>query len=403
MNNHKKDFPIFNNNKNLVYLDSAATTQKPKVVIDAISEFYQSYNSNVFRGLYPIAEKATQKVEEVRRKAAKFINAKNASEIIFTRNTTESINLVAYSTSHNLRRGDGVITTIMEHHSNFVPWQQLCIEKDANVEILDVDNDYKFKIQNSKVKIAIQNSKLLAIIHASNVLGTINPIQELIKSVKKINPQIKVLVDAAQSVPNIKVDVQDLDCDFLAFSGHKMMAATGIGVLYAKKEMLDQMVPFMFGGEMVAEVSIKNTLFAQPPYKFEAGTPDISGIVSLGAAIDYINQIGIENIKKHDRELTKYCLAEMQKVDGLQILNTKDIKSRIGVISFNINKVHAHDSAQILGDMGICVRSGHHCAMPLHKRLGIAASTRASFYLYNDEKDIDKLIEGIKIVKKIFK
>lgn len=400
----KKDFPIFRNNKNLVYLDSAATSQKPKVVIDAIGNYYQNYNSNVRRGLYPIAEKATQEVELARKKVAKFINAKYEEEIIFVRNTTEAINLVAHTWGReNIQKGDAVLTTIMEHHSNFVPWQRLASEKNAKLEVLDIDNDFQLPIYNFQSNPNVQKSKILAITQVSNVLGTINPIKEIIKKVRKINPNILVLVDAAQSVPHMKVDVQNLDCDFLAFSGHKMMAGTGIGVLYGKKELLEKMKPFLYGGEMIREVTVESTKFSELPSKFEAGTPDIAGIISLGAAIDYLEKVGMKNIQNHEQKLTAYCLGKMEKIKGLTVYCPKNIKERSGVISFNVNGIHPHDVAQIMSDRNICVRAGHHCTMPLHERLGIQGSVRASFYLYNDKKDVDKLIEGIKRVKKIFK
>lgn len=407
MKDYKKDFPIFRNNKNLIYLDSAATSQKPQVVIDAIKNYYETYNSNVRRGLYPIAEKATQKVEKVRRQVAKFINAKYLEEIIFVRNTTEAINLVAYAFGRNyVQKGDSIATTIMEHHSNFVPWQQLALEKKAKFEVIDIDENFQFPSAswrtNFQSNLNVQKTKLLAITHVSNVLGSINPIKEIIQTVRKKNPQIKILVDGAQAVPHMRVDVQDLDCDFLAFSGHKMMAETGIGVLYGKKKLLEEMNPFLFGGEMVREVDVWKTTFANIPFKFEAGTPDIAGIISLGEAIEYLNRTGIESVQKREEELTRYCLEKMKRIDGLTICGPKK-GERAGIISFTLNGVHPHDIAQILGDRGICIRAGHHCAMPLHKKLGLAATARVSFYLYNDEEDIDRLIEGIKKVKKIFK
>ncbi|MBI2431176.1 MAG: SufS family cysteine desulfurase [Candidatus Levybacteria bacterium] len=399
MRSYKNDFPIFQKNKKFVYLDSAATSQKPKIVLDAIQEYYATYNANVRRGLYPIAEKATKKVEKVREQVARFINAKDPSEIIFVRNATEAINLAAYSfASHNIAKGDSVVTTIMEHHSNFVPWQQLAIQKNADFVVLDISEDGFLDLD-----LKIKKAKILTLTHVSNVLGTINQIKDIIKQAKAINPQIKVLVDAAQSIPHMKVDVQNLDCDFLAFSGHKMMAATGIGVLYGKRELLKQMRPFLYGGEMIKEVSIAKTTFTDIPYKFEAGTPDIAGIVSFGAAIEYLKSTGIETIQKHENRLIAYSLSRMKEIEGLTIYGPKDIEKRSGVVSFNLNGIHAHDVAQVLGDMDICIRSGHHCAMPLHKRLGITASARVSFYIYNNEEDVDKLIESIKKVKKIFK
>ena len=404
MNKYKKDFSIFQKNRSLVYLDSAATSQKPKVVIDAIKEYFENYNANVRRGLYPISEKATEEVEKVRRKVAKFINAKNAKEIIFVRNTTEAINLVANTWGEeNIKKGDVIVTTIMEHHSNFVPWQQLCIQKGAKLEVIDIDKNFQFSIFNFQSNINFRKAKLLAITHVSNVLGTINPIEEIIKAVKKINPDIKVLVDAAQSVPHIKVDVQDLDCDFLAFSGHKMMASTGTGILYGKEELLKEMRPFLYGGEMVEAVSTKGIDISELPFKFEAGTPDIAGIISLGAAIDYLEKVGMDEVQQHERALMVYCLEQMERIDGIIIYGPKNIKDRSGVISFNINGIHPHDIAQILGDMGICIRAGMHCAMPLHTRLGVASIARASFYIYNDKKDVDKLVEGIKKAKNIFR
>ncbi len=402
MKNVKKDFPIFQKNKKLVYLDSAATSQKPKVVIDAIKNYYETYNANVRRGLYPIAEKATAKVEEVRKQVARFINAKDPSEIIFVRNATEGINLVAYALSNDIKEGDSIVTTIMEHHSNFVPWQQLAKLKKAKFEVIDFGENFQFSIFNFQSNPNVQKAKVLAITHVSNVLGTINPIKEIIRKVRAINPHIKILVDAAQSVPHMQVDVQDLDCDFLAFSGHKMMAGTGIGVLYGKKKLLKQMQPFLYGGEMIREVGVGKTTFADIPYKFEAGTPDIAGIISLGAAIDYLEGIGMNEIQKHEKRIMTYCLSRMEEIKGLTIYGPNNIENHSGVISFNINGIHAHDVAQVLGDMGICIRSGHHCAMPLHKRLGIPASARVSFYVYNDESDVDMFIEGLKKVKKIF-
>jgi len=394
--NYKKDFPIFKN-KNLVYLDSSATSQKPKVVLDAISDYYENYNANVRRGLYPIAEKATEKVEEVRRKVAKFINAKSEKEIIFVRNTTEAINLVMYAFGkQHVKKGDKIATTILEHHSNFVPWQQLALEKEADFQVLDFDKTYNIAFKN------LENTKLLAITHVSNVLGTILPLENIIKELKEENPQLKILVDAAQSVPHMSVDVQALGADFVAFSGHKMMAATGVGILYAKQELLDAMQPFLYGGEMIKEVGLERTIFADSPFKFEAGTPDIASIISLGSAIDYLESVGMETIQKHEKELMAYCIPQIEKIHNLTMYGPKTIDQRSGLISFTIEGIHPHDIAQILGDKNICIRSGHHCAMPLHKRLGIPATARASFYIYNDFSDIDALIEGIKHAKTIF-
>lgn len=399
--NYKKDFPIFNSQKDLVYLDSAATSQKPQMVLDAMQEYYTTYNSNVKRGLYPIAEKATAKVEEVRLKVAKFINAKHTEEIVFVRNTTEALNLIMNTWGDvgvEYAGEDTVLTTIMEHHSNFVPWQFLGLTKSAQFVVLDITEEGLLDLDEDK----LINAKILAITHVSNVLGTINPIKQIIKKAKEINPQIIVIVDAAQSVPHFPIDVQELGCDFLAFSGHKTYASTGIGVLYGEKELLESMPPFLFGGEMINVVSIEKTTWADVPHKFEAGTPDIAGIVSLGAAIDYLNGVGMINVQKHNKNLMVYAHEQMEKIDGLTIYGPHDLEKRSGVIAFNIDGIHAHDIAQVLGDSGICIRAGHHCAMPLHKRLGITASARVSFGLYNDEEDINTFIVGLKKVKKLF-
>lgn len=406
MKNYKQDFPIFQNKingKELIYLDSAATSQKPQIVLDALDEYYKTYNANVKRGIYPIAEKATAKVEEVRRKVAKFINAKHSKEIIFVRNTTEAINLVAYAWGKkNIKKGDVITISVMEHHSNFVPWQQLAFETGAVLNVLDIDEtgNLDFKSQNSEL---LKRTEILAITHVSNVLGTINNIKEIKKQFLIHNSKFIILLDAAQSVPHMKVDVQDLGCDFLAFSGHKMMAGTGIGVLYGEKDLLSEMPPFLFGGEMIREVSIEKTTWADLPHKFEAGTPDIAGIVSLGAAIDYLENIGMDVVRQHEKELISYGLEQMKMIEGLTVYCLKDVEQRGGVIAFSLKGIHPHDIAQLLGDKGVCIRAGHHCTMPLHKRLGIAASARLSFSIYNDKNDIDVFINGLKEVKKIFK
>ncbi len=403
MKNFKKDFPIFKqkvNGKPLVYLDSAATSQKPQTVIDAINDYYSTYNANVRRGLYPMSEKATAKVEEVREKVRKFINARSIEEIIFVRNATEAINLVAYSfASHNIKAGDVITTTLMEHHSNFVPWQQIAKDKKAKFDVLDIDNNYHVKFSSYNFK----NTKLLAITHVSNVLGTINPVKEIIKAFRKQNPKGVVLVDAAQSVPHMSVDVGDLDCDFLVFSGHKMMAGTGVGVLYGKKEVLENMPPFLYGGEMIREVGLKSSSFAPLPQKFESGTPSIADIISLGTAIDYLEKIGMGKVREHERKLMAYGLSQMKKIKGIKIYGPTDLKNRGGVISFTLENIHPHDVGQILGELGVCVRAGHHCTMPLHRSLGLMATTRASFYIYNDEKDIDALIKGLLEIQKMFR
>lgn len=398
MKDYKKDFPIFQNNSHLVYLDSAATSQKPQSVIDAITTFYTTYNANIRRGLYPLAEQATEAIEKARVLVRDFIHAKHSEEVIFVRNATEAINLVAYTFSENISQKNAIATTIMEHHSNFVPWQYITAQKNAEMKVFDIDEEGVLAIDYDE----LQNVKLFALTHVSNVLGTINPIKEIISRARKINPDIKILIDAAQSVSHIPVDVQDLDCDFLVFSGHKMMAATGIGVLYGKKDLLELLPLFLYGGDMIQEVSVTGTTFASSPQKFEAGTPDIAGIISLGAAIEYLNSTGIENIRVHELNMLHECIQQMEKVQGITIYGPKDRQQRSSVTAFTINGIHPHDVAQVLAEDNICIRAGHHCAMPLHNRLGIPASARISFSLYNDEQDISRFISGIKKVKSIF-
>lgn len=421
-NKIKADFPIFRFHPDLTYLDSAAMSLKPQPVIEAVDRYYHQYSANVFRGIYQLAENATEEYERVREKVAQFINAPKAEEIIFVRNTTEAINLVAYAWGRvNIEKGDEVVTTVMEHHSNFVPWQVLASETGGIFKVIDINergyldlNLDKFKMQNSNLKMTTQNSKflekiitkktkILALTYVSNVLGTINPVKEIISAAKKINPKIITVVDAAQAVPHLKVDVKDLGCDFFAFSGQKMLGPTGVGVLWGKRELLESMPPFLFGGEMIKEVYLEKTIFADIPHKFEAGTPHIAGVFGLGAAVDYLNKIGMDKIRQHEKDLTQYALSKLDKLKDITIYGPKDINNRGGVISFNIKGVHPHDAAAVLDEENICVRSGHHCAMPLHTRLRINASVRASFYLYNSKEDVDKLINGLLKVKKLFK
>lgn len=396
----KKDFPIFKNNPDLVYLDSTATSLKPKMVLDAMSSYYEKYSANVFRGLYSMSEKATAEYEITREKVAKFINARSGSEIIFVRNTTEAINLIAYSWGKfNIEKGDKVVTTIMEHHSNFVPWQQLCKEKGAKMEVIAIDKEGKLKISIPSIK----QAKLLAITQVSNVLGTINPVKEIIKEVRKVNPKCIIVVDGAQAVPHMKVDVQDLGCDFYCFSAHKMLGPTGIGVLWGRRELLDRMSPFNYGGEMISKVTIDETSFKETPYKFEAGTPHIAGVIGLGAAVDYLSSVGMDNIREHEIQLTKYALSSLTKIKNITIYGPNDANLRGGVISFTLLGAHPHDISQILDSNNICIRSGNHCAMPLHTHFGLMATSRASFYLYNTKEDVDKLVKGIVKVNSIFK
>lgn len=395
----KKDFPIFNqkvNNHPLIYLDSAATSQKPKIVIEETQRFYTEYNSNIHRGAHKLGELSTIAYEEAHEKVAKFINA-DIEEIIFTAGATESLNLVAYSLVKTLKRGDKIVLTEMEHHSNIVPWQQLAKQYGVTVEYIRVE-DFKLDIDHAK-QIIDNKTKIVSITHASNVLGTTNPVKEIGKIAHKIGALF--IVDAAHSAPNMRIDVKDIDCDFLAFSGHKMLGPTGIGVLYGKRYLLEKMSPFLYGGHMISEVTLKDTKFADTPSKFEAGTSNIAGAIGLGYAIDYLNKIGIDNIRNYENELAKYALEQFKKIKGVIVYGPEE--NRTGVISFNIEGIHAHDVATILDREGIAIRAGNHCAMPLMKVLGIISCNRASLYFYNTFEDIEKLAEAIKKAKQIFK
>jgi len=409
----KKQFPIFQSQPDLVYLDSTATSLKPKKMIDKLKEYYEEYSANVFRGIYPMSEKATVEFEETRQIVSKFINANKSEEIIFTRNTTESLNLLAYSLGRKIiESNDEIVTTIMEHHSNFVPWQVLAGETGATFKVVDINeegyldlglNNIKYQRSNIK-KIITKKTKILTLAYVSNVLGTINPVKKIISMARKINPKIIVIVDAAQAVPHLKIfDVQDLDADFVAFSSHKMLGPTGVGVLWGKEEYLKEMYPFMYGGEMINEVFIDRTTFKDPPHKFEAGTPAIGEVIAYKEAIKFLNNIGLENIRDHEKKLTNFAINQLINTFGksIRIFGPKNIENRGGIISFSFDKFHPHDIAQILADQGICVRAGHHCAMPLHQRLKVLATVRASFYIYNDEKDVERLVEGLKKVQAI--
>lgn len=404
LKNIKKEFPIFQNQPELIYLDSTATSLKPKVVIDKIKEYYEEYSANVFRGIYPMSEKATMEFEETREVVSKFINANKSEEIVFTRNATESLNLLAYSLGRKIiESGDEIVTTIMEHHSNFVPWQVLAGEIGATFKVVDINDEGYLEINWNEV--ITKKTKILALTYVSNVLGTINPIKEIISEVKKINSKIIVIVDAAQAIPHIKVDVQDLGADFIVFSSHKMLGPTGVGVLWGKEKLLKEMYPFMYGGDMIDEVYIDRTTYKNPPHKFEAGTPAIAEIIALKEAVKFLDKIGMDNIRKHEKKITDFAINRLIDTFGqsIKIYGPKNIKDRGGIVSFTFDKFHPHDIAQILADERICVRAGHHCAMPLHTRLNVPATVRASFYLYNDENDVNKLIEGLKKVKKILK
>ena len=401
----RDDFPILKrviDGKPLVYLDNAATTQKPVQVIEAIDRYYRHCNANIYRGIYRIAEEATVAHEKARSKVADFINARDSREIIFVRGTTEGINLVAHSWGRrNIGLSDGIMLTEMEHHSNIVPWQLLARERGASLKYVGITDDGILLRQDFTQQLKNGNVKLFTVAHVSNVLGTINPVRELIRDAHKAGA--RVLVDAAQSVPHMPVDVQDLDCDFLVFSGHKMCGPTGIGVVYAKHELLDEMDPYQGGGEMIREVHLYESTWKDPPYKFEAGTTDISGAIGLGAAIDYLSGIGMRNIRNHERELTQYALDRISRTRRLEIYGPRDANTRGGVLSFNLADIHAHDMASLLDEDGIAVRSGHHCAQPLMERLNVPATTRASFYLYNTRQEVDLLATSVERAGKVFK
>ena len=401
----REDFPILQrevDGRTIVYLDNAATTQKPKQVIDSLVNYYMTYNANIHRGIYRISEEATNAHEEARAKISRFINANSPSEIVFVRGTTEAINLVSHAWGRqNLGPGDGIILSQMEHHSNIVPWQLLCQDKKCHLKYVGLTDDGHIDRTDYQMQLENGGAKLVAITQASNVLGTINPVREMIREAHKHGA--KVLVDAAQSVPHMPVDVQDLDCDFLAFSGHKMCGPTGIGVLYAKRELLDSMRPFHGGGEMIREVHMYDASWKEPPYKFEAGTTNISGAIGLGVAIDYLTQLGMRKVRLHEQELTKYAFERLNGIKGMSIYGPRDPSQRQGVVSFNLADIHAHDMATLLDEEAICVRSGHHCAQPLMERLGVPATTRASFYIYNTEEEVDRLAESLEKARKVFK
>jgi len=398
----KKDFPIFKNNPGLVFLDSGASAQKPQVVIDKVSEVYEKYYANVHRGIYSLSEKASEEYENVRSKVVKFINADSERQIIFTKNTTESINLVAYTWGRqNIKEGDEILITEMEHHANMLPWRWLAKEKKAKVVYWPVNNKGRLDLSGLD-KLLTTKTKLVAFTHMSNVLGTINPAKDIVKKVKDKSKAL-VLVDGAQSVPHFPVDVADIGADFYVFSSHKMCGPAGVGVLHVKEEILESMDPFMYGGDMIANVTFKGAEWNEIPYKFEAGTPNIAGVIGFGAAIDYLQGIGMDRVFKHEEELVKIGLDKLLKVKGLNLFGPHDLKDRGAVFAFDLEGIHPHDSASIFDEQKICVRAGHHCTQPLHIKLGLPASLRASFYLYNIKEDFDKLIQGIKKVQEIFK
>ncbi len=401
----KKDFPIFKtkiNSKSLVYLDSAATTQKPAQVIERISDFYCHENANVARGLHTLAERSTLSFENVRDRVSRFIHAE-MDEVLFTSGATASLNAVMRGWGEkNIKAGDKIVTTVMEHHSDFVPWQQLAKMKRARFEVVDITDDGELNMHDFEKK--VKSAKLVAFSGASNVLGTVNDARKLCAIAS--DEGAVTVVDGAQSVPSLHTDVKKIGCDFLAFSGHKMLGPFGCGVLYGRREILEKMDPFLYGSEMIRTVYLDRSEWNDLPDRMESGTPDVAAFIGLGAALDYLHEIGgMEAIEKHEQMILAYALKRLSEIPNLRILGPNDPKKRVSLVSFTLdgkNPIHPHDVAALLDERGIAVRSGHHCAMPLHTRFGIPASTRASFYIYNTKSDVDKLIDGIDEVKKVF-
>ncbi|MEM2113127.1 MAG: cysteine desulfurase [Candidatus Nitrosocaldus sp.] len=422
----RADFPILSrkvrNGKRLIYFDNAATTQKPKQVIDAIYKYYMNYNANIHRAVHQLSEEATDAYEGSRAKVARFIDAKS-DEIIFVRNATEAINLVAYAWGRaNIKAGDTIVVSEMEHHSNVVPWQMLAKEKGARLHYIRIDygdvtaadddekegggegegyRDGSLILDDLYHAISHVDVKLVAISHMSNVLGNINPVKEIVEICK--DKDIRVLVDGAQSAPHMPIDMKDIGCDFFAFSAHKMLGPTGVGVLYAKREILDAMDPFIGGGDMIREVHKYDAVWNDLPWKFEAGTPNIADVIGFGAAIDYLDAIGMENVRAYEHELTEYMLSRLMEVKGLRLYGSREADRRGAVFSFNLADIHPHDLATILDEDGIAIRSGHHCAQPLMERLGVAATSRASLYIYNTREEIDRFIDSLERARLIFK
>ena len=396
----KKDFPLLLK-RDIAYLDSGATSQRPIQVIKAIEEFYEKENANPHRGSYELSVEATEEYENTRAKIAKFINAKHTEEVIFTKNATESLNLIAYSYGmDNLKKDDEVVISIMEHHSNLVPWQKITKATGSKLKYMYINKNFEISDEEIENKIT-DKTKIVGITHVSNVLGTINNVKKIIECAHKKGAI--VVVDASQSIPHMKIDVQDLDADFLVFSGHKMLAPLGVGVLYGKNEILDKMTPFLMGGEMIEYVYEQETTFAPLPYKFEAGTQNVEGVVGLGAAIDYIEKIGYNQIQELEDEIVLYAKQELSKLDYLTLYITPNSKNHSSVISFNIKGVHPHDVASILDSEGVCIRSGNHCAQPLMRFLDIDSTCRASFYFYNTKEDVDRLVHALNKTYEMFK
>ena len=398
----RRDFPILDrriNGKPLIYLDSAATSQKPRSVIDAMTDYYQRYNANPHRGVYAISEEATAAYEEARQKVAGFINARSPKEIVFTRNTTEAINLVRYSWGRSaVSRGDRILLTEMEHHSNLVPWQLLAAEVGAELDFLGIDDRGLLRLEELEMK--LQGARLLGITQQSNTLGTINPIKAIAAEAHRAGAL--VLVDGAQAAPHMPVDVQDLDVDFYAFSGHKMCGPTGIGVLWARRSLLETMPPFLGGGDMIKKVRLRDASWNDLPWKFEAGTPSVAEGIGLGAAVDYLSGLGMERVRVHERTLMEYALERLEDVPGIILYGPPDSAVHGAALSFSLPHIHPHDVATLVDRDGIAVRAGHHCTQPLMERLGVPATTRASFYVYNRPEEVDCLVESLIKAQKVF-
>jgi len=399
----REDFPILSrlvHGQPLVYLDNAATSQKPRSVINSLVDYYERYNSNVHRGVHTLSMEATDAMEEARQKVADFIKAETPESIIWTRNTTEAINLVANTWAReHIKPGDEIVLTAIEHHSNLVPWQRVAAETGGVLRFLPLGEDGNLDLSDVD-SIITPRTRLLSMVHMSNSLGTINPVKELGSRARAVGAA--VMIDGAQSVPHLPVDVSDLDCDFLAFSGHKMLGPTGIGVLYVKRDVLERMEPFLTGGEMVLEVSYDRASWNDLPMRFEAGTPNIADAIGLGAAIDYLDALGMENVREHEVELTGYALNAFQELEDVDVFGPKDPARQGGIISFHHSEVHPHDLGTLLDRQGIAVRTGHHCTMPLMRTLGVAATTRASFYVYNSEDEVDMLVDGVQEALRYF-
>ena len=400
----RRDFPILArtvHGKPLVYLDSAATSQKPNHVIDTLANFYRTSNANVHRGIYTLSEEATLAYETAREKTSTFINAGDSSRIIFTRNTTESLNLVAYAWGRaNLNAGDEVLVTLMEHHSNIVPWQIVCQERGAVLRFIPVGDDGGLDLSDID-SLLTERTKALSFTHMSNVLGTINPVTELVEKARAVGAL--VIVDGAQGAPHLSVDVQEMDVDFYAFSSHKMLGPTGVGVLYGKPDILNAMPPFLGGGDMIMEVSVDGFTWKDPPWKFEAGTPNFADVIAFGAAIDYLTALGMDRVRRHEIEITRYALQQLEGLgEGITVHGPKNVEERGGVASFTLDSVHPHDIAQMLDWEGVQIRAGHHCAQPLMRRLNVPATARASFYIYNTNEDVDRLVDALKKVGELF-